>query len=591
EWAEGQHLLLTECARLCSQWPQSGYNTSKWGPNGAKHYYEPQSYGNPTHVQEVMVRQSQLEADLLVSSGLFYPSSHSRSHSRLSTSTTDSEDSESIYNSAPPSPTASVEVAQELRAAMGSPLLGYTSGASLVSLLLPPMPECLNRTTTAGTADGERMEIDTDTETSISLNPSVVSLLPTDESSPSTSLATSALLERAEKAITRPARAQSCGSKRPLSAHIRPPGASYEEEKRRKVDEAAVVSEAVSSGVIVPPPPSSASSSSAVALSSSSSTPASTGVAEVFGHVVKTSDTHPIIISPFFPTEMLEILRDHMIPPPPGKTVQLKSGIDVPALLLSQAHGQAEGPAGQGTVVPSPVGSSFWGGTSNSVSSKKGFKGEKPKLGNLLLSSCPGKRLRMGGPVKGRGPVCRDLKTDLGRIKAEGVGCLVCCLDDAELLLLGTPWETYRDVANELGLDVVRLPMPDGFTPSSLALFDTQVSRICSGYTLKGVNVLVHCRGGVGRAGVTACAWAIKMGFVQPHPSLVLEEETAKLPAQSTKAAAELEHQIVMSIVERAIAMIRSRRGLKAIESFEQVQFLKVYVGWLRGAGAGAGGV
>jgi hypothetical protein len=143
------------------------------------------------------------------------------------------------------------------------------------------------------------------------------------------------------------------------------------------------------------------------------------------------------------------------------------------------------------------------------------------------------------------------------------------------------------------------------------------------------------------------------MGFVQPHPSLVLEEETAKrqaaqlaslsaapapasvpmaistssssgksmipffsqrnhaavagtalptalstspspnattpgpaVPAHSTKAAAELEHQIVMSIVERAIAMIRSRRGLKAIESFEQVQFLKVYVGWLRGAGA-----
>lgn len=207
------------------------------------------------------------------------------------------------------------------------------------------------------------------------------------------------------------------------------------------MDEAAVVSEAVSSGVIVPPPPSSASSSSAVALSSSSSTPASTGVAEVFGHVVKTSDTHPIIISPFFPTEMLEILRDHMIPPPPGKTVQLKSGIDVPALLLSQAHGQAEGPAGQGTVVPSPVGSSFWGGTSNSVSSKKGFKGEKPKLGNLLLSSCPGKRLRMGGPVKGRGPVCRDLKTDLGRIKAEGVGCLVwyvsCLIPKQRLAVVG----------------------------------------------------------------------------------------------------------------------------------------------------------
>jgi hypothetical protein len=36
------------------------------------------------------------------------------------------------------------------------------------------------------------------------------------------------------------------------------------------------------------------------------------------------------------------------------------------------------------------------------------------------------------------------------------------------------------------------------------------------------------------------------------------------------------------------IAMIRSRRGLKAIESFEQVQFLAAYVRWLRAATAAA---
>lgn len=104
---------------------------------------------------------------------------------------------------------------------------------------------------------------------------------------------------------------------------------------------------------------------------------------------------------------------------------------------------------------------------------------------------------------------------------------------------------------------------------------------------------------------MTACAWAIKMGFVQPHPSLALVEEAAKRcspsdPAQtcvspndpkstergkSGGVPAELEHQIVMSIVERGVAMIRSRRGLKAIESFEQVQFLAVYVRWLRAGG------
>jgi hypothetical protein len=83
------------------------------------------------------------------------------------------------------------------------------------------------------------------------------------------------------------------------------------------------------------------------------------------------------------------------------------------------------------------------------------------------------------------------------------------------------------------------------------------------------------------------------MGFVQPHPSLastVSKPETAS-PCSKKKSksrpspvvpANEDERQIVMSIVERVIAMIRSRRGLKAIESMEQVQFLSTYVTWLR---------
>lgn len=144
------------------------------------------------------------------------------------------------------------------------------------------------------------------------------------------------------------------------------------------------------------------------------------------------------------------------------------------------------------------------------------------------------------------------------------------------------------------------LPMPDGFTPVSLSLFDAQINLIATKYSLHGTDVLVHCRGqfplvtrssprtnhpitgGVGRAGLTACAWAIKMGFVPPHPSLAIVEQAAL--RQGPEIPVELEHQIVMSIVERVIAMIRSRRGLKAIESFEQVQFLASYVRWLRTA-------
>ena len=113
------------------------------------------------------------------------------------------------------------------------------------------------------------------------------------------------------------------------------------------------------------------------------------------------------------------------------------------------------------------------------------------------------------------------------------------------------------------------------------------------------------------------------MGFVPPHPSLSLIEEAAHrqahekaqmAQAQIDAAAmqvsagqgasvqngdatvvqadipAELEHQIVMSIVERVIAMILSRRGLKAIESFEQVQFLAIYVKLSRATGRVAAG-
>ncbi|TXT07418.1 hypothetical protein VHUM_03138 [Vanrija humicola] len=237
----------------------------------------------------------------------------------------------------------------------------------------------------------------------------------------------------------------------------------------------------------------------------------------------------------------------------PNTPLLLGSELDVPSLLLScPPPNQCASEAGPVTSVRQPT-----------------------QLGNLLLSSCPGKRLRMDGPVKGRGPVCRDLATDLRRIKGAGVGAIVCCLDNEELELLGVPWDTYRELASDIGLDVIRLPMPDGFTPVSLQLFDAQVTLIATKYSLKGINVLVHCRGGIGRAGLTACAWAIKMGFVQPHPTLAAAAE------QATIVSAE-EHCVVMSVVERVIAMIRSRRGLKAIETYEQVQFLATYVSWLR---------
>lgn len=81
-------------------------------------------------------------------------------------------------------------------------------------------------------------------------------------------------------------------------------------------------------------------------------------------------------------------------------------------------------------------------------------------------------QVRLEGPVKGRSGVCRDLDTDLKRMKELGVGCIIwydillhnfqslnssdSCLDDEELFYLGAPWPEYEERARINGIDVLR---------------------------------------------------------------------------------------------------------------------------------------
>ncbi|KAE8269205.1 hypothetical protein A4X09_0g3144 [Tilletia walkeri] len=154
------------------------------------------------------------------------------------------------------------------------------------------------------------------------------------------------------------------------------------------------------------------------------------------------------------------------------------------------------------------------------------------RIGNLLLSSCPGKKVRLTGPVRGRGAICRSLPLDLLRMRSLGIRALVCCLDDDELLFLGAPWEEYARVAAEAGLEVVRIPIAEGFAPSSVRELDERVGEVIQGWSMQGYDVLVHCRGGVGRAGLFACAWMLKMGLVR--------EGTGRESAREKKRAVEV---------------------------------------------------
>ncbi|KAG0704686.1 phosphatases II [Suillus ampliporus] len=211
--------------------------------------------------------------------------------------------------------------------------------------------------------------------------------------------------------------------------------------------------------------------------------------------------------------------------------------------------------------------------TSTNHGTKRSFK-----LGNLMLSSCPGKKVRLAGPVRGRSTVCRDLDTDLRRIREVGARCVVCCLDDEELEFLGIQWSDYVGSAHRAGMDILRIPLPEGLAPLSPQSLDESLTKLIEGYTMRGASILVHCRGGLGRAGLVACCWALKIGLCgmdQPEGTDGLESHVRRDTLQ---------------LVERAIAVVRRRRSVKAIETLEQVRFLTEYVDYLRD-GVGREGV
>ncbi|KAI0717226.1 protein-tyrosine phosphatase-like protein [Cerioporus squamosus] len=192
-------------------------------------------------------------------------------------------------------------------------------------------------------------------------------------------------------------------------------------------------------------------------------------------------------------------------------------------------------------------------------------------LGNLYMSSCPGKKVRLDGPIRGRSTVCRDLRSDLSRIKDFGVACIICCLDDIELMSLGVDWADYANVASELGIDVLRIPIPEGLAPIDPEVLDSHLMKVIDTYTLRGFAVLVHCRGGVGRAGIVACCWMLKLGLC------------GWLESQHADASdSELVDDATVQLIERLISVVRRRRSPKAIETYEQVKFLVDYVRFLR---------
>jgi hypothetical protein len=125
-----------------------------------------------------------------------------------------------------------------------------------------------------------------------------------------------------------------------------------------------------------------------------------------------------------------------------------------------------------------------------------------PILRRLGLTFAPGKK--QGGARSGLWD--RDLELDARRLRdIYRTDLLVSLLEGHELTELEIP--DLVVVMNRVGIEVIRHPIQDGSVPEDIAAFVSVIERIKRALENRR-TVVVHCKGGLGRAG-TAAACAV----------------------------------------------------------------------------------
>jgi len=109
-------------------------------------------------------------------------------------------------------------------------------------------------------------------------------------------------------------------------------------------------------------------------------------------------------------------------------------------------------------------------------------------------------------------PWARDLSLDLDAIQSWGASAVVTLVEEHELVTLGVP--DLGERVRERGIDWLHLPIVDLRAPDKgfEATWPSVVMMLRQRVT-GGGRVLVHCRGGLGRAGTVAACLLTEFGI------------------------------------------------------------------------------
>ena len=129
--------------------------------------------------------------------------------------------------------------------------------------------------------------------------------------------------------------------------------------------------------------------------------------------------------------------------------------------------------------------------------------------GKIGISICPGKK---GASIEYIADYDRDIGSDLDVVKRWGAKAIVTLIEDFEFKYLGV--EKLSDEIRARGMRWYHLPIEDGGIPDEkFSLQWEQVRKELLQMLQHGDNILIHCRGGLGRAGMVSAILAMDMGL------------------------------------------------------------------------------